>query len=1200
MRFLHALLVLMVMTLTGGTHPFLCALEQTAHYRMVRLDGSDGLPSSSVSGIVQDAYGFLWFGTQGGLSRYDGYEFTHYTKEPFNSESLPHDLVQTIYSDDGYSIWAGTYNGMAKIDLKSGRLKRYLPASGDEEGLNGAVVTSITRDAGGLLWAGTLNGLNRLDDEEAGTFTSYLDGITVRSVFLSSAGTLWVGTYDGLYRYDPLKDGFDHYPSEPGREGALQSPYVMALAEDRDGIIWLGTWGSGGLSSLDPASGLFISYRLPAQESYVVNCGEEGRVWVGSWGGGLIAFHPGDGSVRRYRHEDGEAGGLGTDIVYSLFHDRAGVFWVGTNGGGVTRMIPIESEFPFWGHNDDDPDALPPGKITDIYEDRSGTLWVAVYNGGLYRYLPGEERWQGYRHDPDNFSTISNDIVNEMYESSDGTFWVCTNGGLNTMDRGTGAFTLFLPDLDGLGEPGEDIVYDFLEAGPGEYWIATYRGGIVHWDSVSGDMRFYRHDNEDPASLSDNMVYTLLLDEEGTLWAGTNRGLNRYRPESDDFVSYTYREGDRGSISADTIRTLLVDGRNRMWVGTVGGGLNLMDRDTERFRFWSRRDGFPDNTIVSLLEDGKGTLWVGTARGLGTFDTDRMSFKLLDATDGVVGEEFNVGAFRNDRGELYFGSLSGVIKILPSTFRDNEHIPPVRLTSFRIFDQEYDSEKTLAGVEAVELSHRQNFISFEFAALDYTDPAKNEYMYRLVGFDRDWIYSGNRRYASYTNLPGGEYTFQVRGSNNDGVWNEEGRNLVIKVIPPVWKRPAAYVLYLFIAAAAVAFSVFLLFRRERRLLAVEELRLERERMRLEKDAAEQAARTKSSIIAKLSHEFRTPLNAIIGYSGLIARKTDNAELIEYAGLIGGSGRQLNEFVSGILDLSKSEAGKEILVPSVVDVRRLAGDALRIVEPAAGEKGLDLFSSIDPAVPAYAGFDAGKFRQVLYNLMGNAVKFTFEGSVTLSVWIDAEMLVWSVADTGIGIPEDQRERIFEAFEQQADQDQLFGGTGLGLTISRNSVRAMGGTLTVDEREGGGSVFTVSIPFERVQREEAERAAAALSEACADGPPEKAHGSGAPFDGLREELKGVADSTRQLVIEAAEDLFGGDFFSQAPCAEGYWVLERWEALGSRLSRIGTFFRSPAVGKLGKLLESAAERARISELESLSTLLLSLKTGGREEAP
>ncbi len=1181
---------------------FLSAGDTAEHFRMIRMDGSDGLLSSSVSGIVQDAYGFLWFASQGGLSRFDGNEFTHYTKEPFNTESLPHDLVQTIYSDGGYTIWAGTYNGMAKIDLRTGSLKRYLPSANEEPGLNGAVVTSIERDVRGTLWAGTLNGLNRLDDEEEQLYTGFLDGISVRSIFSAADGSLWIGTYEGLYRYVHEEERFIHYPAEEGNADALQSPFVMSLSEDAEGTLWIGTWGNGGLASFDDESENFTTYDLPAEETYVLDCESDERIWIGSWGGGLMVFNPDTGSLVRYRHEESTSAGLGSDIVYSLFRDKAGLFWVGTNGGGVTRMIPIESEFPFWGHDEDDADTLPSGKITTVFEDREGSLWVGVYGAGLNRFVPEEKRWIHYRHDAGNPETLSNDIVNTVYESRDGTFWVGTNGGLNIMDRETGTFSLFLPDLDGIGEPGEDIVYDILEDEEGAYWIATYRGGIVYLDYGSGEMRFYRHDKNNPASISDNMVYTLMLDENRTLWAGTNRGLNRYLPESDGFVSYTHNPEDTGNISADTIRTLLVDSRNRMWVGTVGGGLNLMDREKGLFRFWSRQDGFPDNTIVSLLEDNKGTLWVGTGQGLGIFDPRRFTFKLLDETDGVIGEEFNVGAFRNGRGELYFGSLSGVIKIIPSSFSDNTHVPPVQLTSFRVFDEEYKNDKLLAEVESVVLSHRQNFISFEFAALDYTDPEKNEYMYRLSGFDRDWIYSGNRRYASYTNLPGGEYVFHVRGSNNDGIWNEEGRRIAITVVPSFWRRPAALVFYILLMAGVVALTVFLFVRRARKALYLEELRLERQKMqllerevvkreevehqlRLAKESAERTAHAKSHFIAKLSHELRTPLNAIIGYSRFIFRDSERSDLREYAEIISASGQQLNRFVDEVLDLSRSEAGKEVLTPVDVNLRALMKDAIRIVEPAGLEKGIDINSELDEDVPEYVRIDESKFRQVLYNLMSNAVKFTSEGMVALSLSAEEGMLIWKVSDTGMGIPEDQRERIFEAFEQQLDQDRFYGGSGLGLTISRNNVLAMGGTLVVDEREGGGSVFTVSIPFEKA---DADSIGHSAEQSIYDSDEAPLVLKAEKYETLGRKVSNLDDELKFRIGGILRKDFDREISSISSSGEGFWMLEGWEEIGKRMEDIGGREECPAVSELGESIRSAAGKARLADLKDLFAIV------------
>ncbi len=1189
---------------------FLCYSPLDAEsYLITELDHAEELHSSAISGIVQDAYGFLWFGTQGGLSRYDGYSYKTWNKEPFDRESLPHDLVQTIYSDSGYEIWIGTYYGAAKMDLKSGELLRFVPDTETPGSLYGAVVTSFARDQKGRLWIGTLKGLNLLD-EDAGSFTHFLKGESVRTIFPDREGFLWVGTYNGIYRMDLLDDGFHHIPARPGEEGALQSPYVMTIQEGEGGALWIGTWGDGGLARMHSEDETVETFQLPAEESYVIEAAEGGEIWVGSWGGGLFRFHPEDGVREEYGEKD-----LGNGIVYSLYTDPAGVLWVGTNGGGIRKMISVEMDLPFWGHEEDDPESLPPGKITSIFEDPRGELWVGVYGNGLNRYLPDEAAWVTYRHDPKDASSISNNIVNAIYEARDGTFWLCTNQGLNRMDRKEGTFSLFHPDLDGIGEPGDDIVYDILED-EGGYWIATYRGGVVRWEPSAGDpiagepaaaegkgsFRFFRHQEHDPASISDDMVFKLLLDEEGTLWAGTNRGLNRFNREEESFTRFIHRPDEPGSISADTVRTMFIDSLGRFWIGTAGGGINLLNRSNETFQYWGKKDGFPDNTIVSILEDQKNRLWLASPGGLGLFSPEKSFFKILDRTDGIRGKEFNTGSYKNDSGDLYFGSIEGLVKVSPSEFQDNHHIPPVELTSFTILGKEYQGESALTELEDVTLSHRQNFISFEFAALDYTDPRKNEYMYQLQGFDSEWIYAGNRRYVSYTNLPGGEYRFQVRGTNNDGVWNMSGRSLKITVIPSFWKRPVAFLLYILALGFAIFLVVYTIIRRQKQKLLLEERRLERDRiqlleremlereqvehqLRIAKEAAEEAVAAKSSFIAGMSHEFRTPLNAIIGYASFIKERSDSDEIRRFGESIYKNGEQLTDFVTDILDLSRSEAGKLVINPQPVNPSLLLGEAVAVIEPLAERKRVVVLSEVTEQVPEVVVVDAAKVRQILFNLTGNAVKFTDSGKIEVSVDREGGELIWKVTDTGIGIPEKERERIFKPFEQHIGQGSSYGGTGLGLSISRNLVRALGGSLEVTDNPTGGARFILRHPFGSPADSPSELPTALSLEAGSSVDSVKA-----PQEPKAPGARNLPPSPGDLLSpERLRAVLGDSLSDEIISLSGHWFLDRWSDIGRKIESCGKAEEWTDLEEIGGAICSSAEKAQIGELKKLSGVLV-----------
>ena len=1060
----------------------------------------NGLSSLSVSSIVQDERGFLWFGTQSGLNRYDGYDFKVYKKKPFDANSLSHDLIQTLYMDEDHVLWVGTYNGLNRLDTLTGEITRYLHDPDDPTSLSDSVVVSILRDKRGDLWVGTLEGLNRLD-EESGDFTRYLhdpdnpesiSDSTIRDIYEDPAGRLWIGTYGGLNRYDREGDRFTAYQIDPERNGGRSSSYVMAIDQSRAGELHIGTWGGGGLFSFDIDEKRFYSRPLPDDRSYSLNSQKEGTLLVGTWGDGLVEVDTHSGEVRRQHRSSQKSFSISHNIVYSLFRDDSGILWIGTNGGGINKMLEPENEFTYFDSDPENPDSLSEGKVNAILRDSRETLWIGTYNGGLNRYDADEKRMIHYQADRDAPHSLSNDIVTDIFEDSSGTLWVSTNDGLNRYDRKRDRFDVFHK-----GEPPfrlkDNIVYMLEEDEEGQLWIGTYSAGVTRYDPKTGEAAHYSYDPADPHSLSDNLVYDLLVDSDGTLWVGTNNGLNRYDKEIDGFQRFYHEEDDRSSLTSNTIRELYEDSRGTLWVGTISGGLLRYEESEAGFDYYMGEQGLPDNNVYGILEDYRGRLWISSTDSLTIFSPEEEHFQVVDEDNGIWAQEFTRGHARDGDGRLYFGTTEGVYRIVPSDFRKNMHVPPVYLTSINIFDKAMEVEKPLSELDSVSITHEDRYISFEFTALDYVSPEKNEYAYRLEGFDKEWVYSGNRRYASYTNLPPGNYTFRVKASNNDNVWNEDGRSLELRVIPPPWRTGWAYAGYGLALALLIAGVALSINREQKRRYVLQTQELERRRLsELErevkektkaqretaeaKEEAERADRAKSDFIANISHEIRTPMNAIIGYTQLIEDEVKDPALVSFVRIIQRSGRQLLALINELLDLSIVEAGKLKVHPTVVDVHALLDDTAAVYSEKAKEKEIELSMNIEKGTPRKVILDEMRIRQVLYNLIGNALKFTERGSVRVtvsaqenegSVYRDARThrryhYRFSIRDTGIGIPEEQQVRIFEAFTQREGQSARYGGTGLGLAISKRLVEAMGGELQLESREGGGSTFTVDFP------------------------------------------------------------------------------------------------------------------------------------------
>ncbi|MFP4430562.1 MAG: two-component regulator propeller domain-containing protein [Spirochaetaceae bacterium] len=749
---------------------------------------AEGLPSNAVSSIQQDGRGFMWFGTQGGLAKYDGRKFEYYRNIPFEEDSLPHDLVQTLYyHEEEDTLWVGTYRGLARHRIGEAGFTTFSHDTEDPSSLSNDVVIAIDRDDEGTLWIGTQDGLNRMVSE--GVFER-VDTVSevIRDLFVDRSGTLWVGGYGGLERWDPRSKRLEKADID------LPSDYVMAIEELRPGVLLLACWG-GGLVEYHTKTGMTETRAFADDRLYAVRAGSDGTLWAGSWGGGLFAVAP-DGTEYHFSDADDS---LASPVIYSIHQDKAGLIWIGTNGGGLYRLSPRQRNYRAFHHDPERPGSLPPGKINAVHRGADRTLWVGTYGGGLARYDEATRRWVTYRHEPEDPYSLANDIVTGISEDSQGNLWILSNGGLQRFDPERGTFLRWgvhvYPEAPLTGE----IIYAFTEDREGNYWIGSYRHGVERYDRESGTLVRYSNDPEDPATLSNNLVYDLLEDSEGTVWVATNGGLNRYRPETDDFQRFLYDPDDLTGPSGNTIRVLYEDTKQRLWIGTVSGGLNRFVRETETFVHLTAKDGLSNNTILGILEGADGRLWLSSQQGISSYNPETGMIDVLDERDGLYGSEFNNGHHQDPDGTLYFGGSHGVTRINSAIGGVNFHVPEVQITDVTVFQESLDPYRPTFNGAEITLSPSENFVGFEFVGIDYESPHSNQYAYKLAGFDEDWVLAGTRNYATYTNLPPGRYRLMVRAANADAVWSTEPAELVLRVEAPwyvTWWAVVGYALIL--------------------------------------------------------------------------------------------------------------------------------------------------------------------------------------------------------------------------------------------------------------------------------------------------------------------------------------------------------------------------------------------------------------------
>jgi GAF domain-containing protein/ligand-binding sensor domain-containing protein/two-component sensor histidine kinase len=760
-----------------------------------RISLEQGLSQSVVLSILQDSRGFMWFGTQDGLNRYDGYGFVVYKHNPEDPNTLSGDFIWSLHEDRSGALWIGTNGaGLNKLDLGTGRFTHYQHDPADSNSLSSDVVVSIHEDEDGMLWLGTLDGgLNRLDPQ-TGQFTHYAQDLsdlkdlghyTIQSICEDHEGALWLGTSGGLSRFDRESGTFIRYAADPSDPYSLSHDDVQAVVEDETGNLWLGTNG-GGLDRFERETERFIHYEndpsdpqslsFNAIQSLFVD--QEGTLWIGTNGGGLDRLERDTEQFIHYQHDASDATSLSSNQVWSIFQGPAGVLWLGTFGGGLNKIDPSRQKFTVYQNEPDTPSSLSDNLVWALYEDQDGDLWIGT-NNGLNRLERDSGDYTHFFNDPTDEQSLSHNTVWSIHQDPNGVFWVGTAAGLDRLDLETQQFSHY-PSAP---------VFAILQDQDDTIWIGTWGGGLGRLDPDAEKFAFY-HPTSDPSSLSDDTVVSIHQDREGVLWMGTfNGGLNRYDRATDSFVSYANDPQDPQSLSHSTVLSIHEDQQGVLWVATGGGGLNRLDRETETFVHYRENDGLANDTVYGILEDKEGHLWLSTNHGISRFDPETTSFRNYDVGDGLQSNEFNQGSYHESRsGEMFFGGVNGFNAFYPQQIQDNPYIPPIVLTSLTQGGEAVELDQGTDGAAPVRLSWPNNFFEFDFAALSYEQPEKNQYAYMLEGFDDGWIEAGNRRFGRYTNLPGGSYTLRLKGSNNDGIWNEEGASLALTVVPPVWQR----------------------------------------------------------------------------------------------------------------------------------------------------------------------------------------------------------------------------------------------------------------------------------------------------------------------------------------------------------------------------------------------------------------------------
>jgi len=821
---------------------------QTDDLVFERLSQEQGLSDPTVFSIFQDSHGFMWFGTVDGLNRFDGYSFVIYRHSPADSNSISDNFIRSIYEDHSHTLWIGTGNGLEQFNPHTEKFIHHEidPISkrpSDNE------VRAIHEDRADNLWVGAASGgLNRFD-RKTGVFKRYLHDPqnpnslshnSVSAIYEDRPGRLWIGTVGGgLNRFNPTTGEFIHFKNDPQDSNSLNSNIVLSLYGDSAGeTLWVGTHG-GGLNKL----------RLSE---------------VGD-------TRPGRGTFSHFLHDPADSYSLSDNRVFSICGDSTGVLWLGTFVGGLNKFDPEKKIFTCFQHDLLQPKSLSGSFVLALSIDRSGNLWCGTNGRGLNKLNLNPAKFLRYRHDPNNPGSLQNMVVRAIHQGPDGALWVGTSMGLEKLEAGGRAFQHVSLELQA-SKSNMAFVFAIESDNSGILWVGTFGHGLIKYHTTKGIVKQFKHDPKNMASLSNNMVTCLWMSRDGTLWVGTLGGLNAFDRATETFKIFKHDPQNPNRLSLDAISCLREDQSGNLWIGTDGGGLNRFDPESQKFVRYIHDPSSPNslshNSVRAIYEDPQGVLWVGTNSGLNQFDRQTGQFthyeveglrsvyicgileddrgnlwlstnkgvarfnpqlpkskqlRMYDTKDGLQALSFLEGsAYQSHSGEMFFGGNEGLNRFHPQNVLDNPLPPPVVVTSFEIFDKPVTMDTAISTIKAITLSYKEDFFSFEFAALDYTHPGKNQYAYKMEGFDEDWIQSGTRRYASYTNLDHGDYRFRVKGSNNDGVWNEQGASIRIIITPPFWE---SWWFRFIIAIAFIGVLAAIYRYRVSHLLAVERLRV---------------------------------------------------------------------------------------------------------------------------------------------------------------------------------------------------------------------------------------------------------------------------------------------------------------------------------------------------------------------------------------